>query len=191
MVLSMDTLTGLLVGLGLAAACGFRVFVPLLIMSIASHTGYLDLREGFAWIGTTPALLAFATATILEIGAYYIPWVDNLLDTLAAPAAVVAGVVVTASTLTEVNPFVAWTLAAIGGGTAAGAVQITTTAIRHASTLTTGGLANPLVSTLEAVGSFLLATLAVIVPVIAIGLMLALFFYAGRKILAWRRPAST
>lgn len=187
---SMDALTGLLVGLGLAAACGFRVFVPLLIMSIASYTGYLDLRAGFDWMGTVPALLAFATATILEIGAYYIPWVDNILDTLAAPAAIVAGVVVTASTLTEVDPFVAWTLAAIGGGSTAGVVQITTTAIRHASTLTTGGLANPLVSTVEAAGSFFLATLAVVVPVIAIGFVLALFIYAGRKILAWRRPAS-
>ena len=186
----MDTLTGLLVGLGLSAACGFRVFVPLLIMSLASYTGYLDLRSGFAWIGTLPALLAFATATILEIGAYYIPWVDNLLDTLAAPAAVVAVIVVTVSTLTEVDPFIAWTLAAIVGGSTAGVVQLSTTAIRHASTLTTGGLANPLVSTVEAAGSFVLATLAVIVPLVAIGFTLVLFIYAGRKILAWRRPAS-
>jgi hypothetical protein len=187
---SMDTLTGLLVGLGLAAACGFRIFVPLLIMSIASYTGYLDLRAGFAWIGTIPALVAFATATILEIGAYYIPWVDNLLDTLAAPAAVVAGVVVTVSTLTDVDPFIAWTVAVIGGGSTAGVVQLATTAIRHASTLTTGGLANPLFSTLEATVAFFLATLAVVVPVVAIGLTLVLFVYAGRKILAWRRPAS-
>lgn len=187
---SMETLTSLFVGLGLAAACGFRVFVPLLIMSFASHAGYLELSAGFAWIGTLPVLLAFATATILEIGAYYIPWVDNVLDTLAAPAAVVAGAIAVASTLTDVDPFLSWTLAAIGGGGVAGAVQITTTAIRHASTLTTGGLANPLVSTAEAAGSFFLATLAVVVPVIAVSLMLLLFVYAARKFLAWRRPAS-
>ena len=187
---SMETLTSLLVGLGLAAACGFRVFVPLLVMSIASHAGYLELDAGFAWIGSIPALLTFATATILEIGAYYIPWVDNVLDTLAAPAAIVAGTIAVASTLTDVDPFLSWTLAAIGGGGVAGAVQITTTAIRHASTLTTGGLANPLVSTAEAAGSFFLATLAVVVPVIAVSLMLLLFIFAARKFLAWRRPAS-
>ncbi len=186
----METLTSLFVGLGLAAACGFRVFVPLLILSFASHAGYLELSAGFAWIETVPALLAFATATILEIGAYYIPWVDNVLDTLAAPAAIAAGTIVVASTLTDVDPFLSWTLAAIGGGGVAAAVQITTTAIRHASTLTTGGLANPLVSTTEAAGSFFLATLAVVVPVIAVSLMLFLFVYAARKFLAWRHPAS-
>ena len=187
---SAETLTALLVGLGLAAACGFRVFVPFLIMSIASYTGFLELRSGFAWIGTLPALLAFTTATVLEIGAYYIPWVDNLLDLLAAPAAIVAGILVTVSTLTDVDPFMAWTMAAIGGGAMAGVVQLTTTAIRHAATLTTGGLANPLFSTVEAAGSFLLATLAVVVPLLAIGLMLVLFIFVGKKILAWRRPAS-
>ena len=186
----METLASLFVGLGLAAACGFRVFVPLLIMSMASHAGHLELSAGFDWIGTLPAMLAFAAATIFEIGAYYIPWVDNVLDTLAIPAAIVAGTIVTVSTLTDVDPFLSWTLAAIGGGGGAGIVQTTTTAIRHASTLVTGGLANPLVSTAEAFGSFFFAILAVLVPVIAICLILLLFVYAARKFLAWRRPAS-
>lgn len=187
---SLETLTSLLMGLGLAAACGFRVFVPLFIMSLASHGGYLELSEGFAWIGTSPALLAFAVATLLEIGAYYIPWVDSVLDTLTVPAAIVAGSLVTASTLTGVDPFLSWTLAAIGGGGTAGLVQLTTTAARQASLLTTGGLANPIVSTAEATGSFLLATLAVLVPVIAVSLIFVLFIYAVRKLLAGRRPAS-
>lgn len=191
MEFSSETLTGLFVGLGLAAACGFRVFVPLLILSIASYTGYLELSAGFAWMGTVPALLAFATATILEIGAYYIPWVDNALDTLAAPAAILAGAIVTVSTLGDVDPFLAWTLAAIGGGGTAGVVQLTTTAIRHASTLTTGGLANPLFSTAEAAISLVVALLAVVVPVIAVGLVIVLFVYAAKKILAWRPPVST
>lgn len=189
----MATLTSLFVGLGLAAACGFRVFVPFLIMSIASHTGHLELSGGFEWIATTPALVAFATATVLEIAAYYIPWVDNLLDTFAVPSAIVAGTIVTASALTDVDPFLKWTLAAIGGGGVAGIIQTTTTAIRHASTLTTGGLANPLVSTAEAGGSFVLAILAILLPVIAFALIVLLFVLGGRKFLAWRatrRPAS-
>ncbi|PYQ56518.1 MAG: DUF4126 domain-containing protein, partial [Acidobacteria bacterium] len=80
----METVLSILIGLGLAAACGFRVFVPLLIMSLASRAGvgHLALGPGFAWIGSTPALLSFAVATVLEIAGYYIPWVDNLLDTV-------------------------------------------------------------------------------------------------------------
>ena len=186
----METLTSLLVGLGLAAACGFRVFLPLLIMSIASYTGYLRLETGFHWMGTLPALLAFGTATVLEIAAYHIPWVDNILDTLAVPAAMVAGTIVTVSALTGLDPFLSWTLAVIGGGGVAGVIQTTTTAIRHASTLTTGGLANPLLATVEAAGSFVLAVLAVVVPVVAFTLILLLFLFGARKILAWRRPAS-
>ncbi len=187
----METLTSLFVGLGLAAACGFRIFVPFLIMSIAAHSGYLELGGGFQWIATTPALVAFATATIFEISAYYIPWVDNLLDTLAAPSAVVAGTIVTASALTDIDPFLKWTLAAIGGGGIAGIVQAATTVIRHTSTLTTGGLANPLVSTVEAGGAVAFAILAIVLPVIAFALVVLLLVLLTRKLLAWRsrRPA--
>src|SRR4051795_13267087 len=125
----MDMVLSLFIGLGLAAACGFRVFVPLLIMSLASRAevGHLVLNSHFAWIGSTPALLAFSVATVLEIAGYYIPWVDNLLDTVATPAAVVAGIVVTASAMTtDVSPFLKWTLAGgAGGGTTAGFPGIT------------------------------------------------------------------
>ena len=169
----METLTSLLVGLGLAAACGFRVFLPLLIMSIASYTGYLRLETGFHWMGTFPALLAFGTATVLEIAAYHIPWVDNVLDTLAVPAAMVAGTIVTVSALTGLDPFLSWTLAVIGGGGVA-----------------SSGLARPPVVRVEAAGSFVLAVLAVVVPVVAFTLILLLFLFGARKILAWRRPAS-
>ena len=104
----MDTLLGLIVGVGLSAAGGFRVFVPLLGLSIASITGYLKLASGFEWIGTWPAVISFATATILEITAYFIPWFDNLLDTITGPAAVIAGTIMTASVLTDIPPFLKW-----------------------------------------------------------------------------------
>jgi hypothetical protein len=78
----METILGLIIGIGLSAACGFRVFVPLLGLSLAALTGHLDLSPGFEWIGSWVAFLAFATATVLEIGAYSIPWFDHLMDTL-------------------------------------------------------------------------------------------------------------
>src|SRR5262245_19861793 len=100
-------------GIGLAAACGFRVFVPLLGISTAAVAGQVHLAYGFEWLGTWPAFACFLTATILEIAAYYIPWIDNLLDSIATPAAVVAGTIITASVITDMSPLMQWTLAII------------------------------------------------------------------------------
>src|ERR1051325_1725875 len=160
----METLLSLCVGIGLSAACVFRVFVPLLIMSLAAHSGHLSLASGFEWIGSTPALIAFSAATALEIAGYYIPWVDHLLDSIATPAAIVAGIIVTASCATDVSPFLRWTLAAIAGGGAATVIQASTVLARGASTLTTGGLANPVFATAELGGSVLTSVQALIAP---------------------------
>ena len=109
----MDLVLSACLGIGLAAACGFRIFVPLLVMSIAHQSGHLGLASGFEWIGSRPALVAFAVATLLEVLAYYVPWLDHLLDTAAVPIAIVAGVVVTASVVTDVSPMLRWSLAVI------------------------------------------------------------------------------
>ncbi len=172
-------------GIGLSAACGFRVFVPLLVMSIASLSGHLALEHGFEWIGSYPALVAFSVATGLEIAGYYIPWVDHLLDTIATPAAIVAGTVVSASMVTHFSPLLRWSLALIAGGGAAGLVQGTTVLTRGASTATTGGLGNPLVATLELVGSVLTSILAIVAPVIAVALACGIILFLGR--LAYRK----
>src|SRR5687768_15254162 len=121
--MTMDLLLSACLGIGLAAACGFRIFVPLLVMSIAANSGHLGLAGGFEWIGTRPALIAFAVATLLEVLAYYVPWLDHLLDTAAVPIAIVAGVVVTASVVTDVSPLLRWSLAVIAGGGAAATTQ--------------------------------------------------------------------
>ncbi len=164
----METVLSIFVGISLSAAAGFRVFVPLLVMSIAAHTGHLTLTSGFEWIGTTPALITFSIATLVEILAYYIPFVDNLLDTIATPAAVVAGVILTASTVTGLSPFLSWSLAIIAGGGVAATVQSMTGVTRLASTSTTGGVANPVVSTVELGGATLLSAFAVFLPVVAV-----------------------
>jgi hypothetical protein len=164
----MDMLLGLIVGIGLSAACGFRVFVPLLGMSIASMTGHIHLASGFDWIGTWPALLSFATATVLEVGAYYIPWIDNIMDAITTPAAVVAGTIVTASMAGDMSPFLKWTLAAIAGGGVSGIVQLGTVAIRGTSSATTGGAGNFLVSTAELLGSMLTTLCAIALPILCL-----------------------
>ena len=166
--ISFETVLSLAIGVGLAAACGFRVFVPLLVLSLASRSGYVPLADHFAWIASTPALITFATATILEVMAYYVPWLDNVLDTLATPAAVVAGILANASVLVDLPPFVKWSVAIIGGGGAAGVVQGATALLRLKSTAFTGGIGNPFVATLELVGSLITAVLAIVAPVVGL-----------------------
>ena len=185
--MTMETLLSLLIGVGLSAACGFRVFVPLLVLSVAVHTGHVNLTPGFDWIGSTPALIAFALATALEIAAYYIPWVDNLLDSVSGPAAVVAGTMLTAALVTDVSPFIKWTLAVIAGGGVAGVVKGSTTLTRGASTLTTGGLGNPVLATIELGSSIATSFLAILVPVVAI-LVVAVLVFLFSKVF-FRRPA--
>jgi hypothetical protein len=158
----------ILVGIGLSAACGFRVFVPLLGMSLAAQTGHLELASGFSWIATPIATGAFGVATLLEIVAYFVPWLDNVLDTLTTPAAVVAGTIAMASAVTDVSPFLQWTLGVIAGGGAAGGVQALTVATRGASSVTTAGLANPLLSLVELGASLVTTVLAVLTPVLAV-----------------------
>jgi len=177
-----ETLLSLALGLGLAAACGFRVFVPFLVMGVAVRAGYIQVSPGFEWVGTEAALIAFAAATVLEIAGYYVPWVDNLLDTVATPAALVAGILVTASVVTDASPLVRWSLAVLAGGAAAAAVQAVTVAVRQLSSLTTLGLGNAVVATGEAVGAVATAVLAVAVPVVAVLLVVVLLAVAARWI---------
>lgn len=181
----METMLSIFVGVGLAAACGFRIFVPLLVMSIASLTGQIALSPEFEWIATYPALAAFSIATLFEVAAYYIPWVDNLLDTIAVPAATVAGTIVMASAVSEMTPFLKWGLAVIVGGGVAGTVQGFTSIARLASTATTGGLGNPAVSTVEAGSSVVMSILAITLPVVAVIAVVVILFFAFRKIYGW------
>lgn len=164
----LQGLISVAIGLGLASACGFRVFAPLLIAGIAAHYGRLSLAAGFDWLGTTPALIAFGSATVLEIGAYYFPWLDHALDLIATPAAIVAGMIAAASVVTDLPPLFKWTLTIIGGGGAAGLIQAATVLLRLKSTAVTGGLGNPVVATAEAVGSVLTSIVAIVLPLIAV-----------------------
>jgi hypothetical protein len=186
----METLLSICVGIGLSAACGFRLFVPPLVMSVASLFGHLTLSPNFAWMGTYPAMVAFAVATCIEVVAYYIPWVDNLLDTVATPMAIAAGTVVTASLIPDTDPMLQWTVALIAGGGSAGTIQAFTGIGRLASTVMTGGLGNALLSTIESSSSVILSGLAIAVPVFAVCLVAVLLVFTLSKLgrgLALRR----
>ena len=187
---SMEIILSICLGIGLSSACGFRIFVPPLILSIASVAGQVHLVHGFEWIGTYPALIAFALATVLEIIAYYVPWLDNLLDSIAVPAAVIAGIIVSASVITGINPFLKWTLAVIAGGGAAGIIQALTAVTRAASTATTGGLANFLVSTAEAIVSIFISIISILLPILAIIILFVLICFLIMKIASRKRQST-
>jgi hypothetical protein len=169
-------------GVGLAAATGFRVFLPMLVLSIAANTGHLALADSFAWIGTLPALILLGVAAVVEIVAYYIPGVDNLLDTLATPAALVAGTVVSAAVITDLPPTVKWATAVIAGGGIAGLIQSTSALLRAKSTVFTGGLGNPVIATTELSGSLIVSILAIAAPLIAL-LLVVLFLWLALRFL--------
>ena len=178
----METLLGLCIGVGLSAACGFRVFVPLLVMSIASIMGWHEPLSGFEWLALPAVCIALACATLCEISVFYIPFLDNLLDSIATPAAVIAGTISTMAVISgEMSQFAAWASAIIVGGGTAAAVQTGTVALRGASSLSTGGLANPVVSTVEWLGAILLSILAFIIPVLLVIALLIVSLYLLRK----------
>jgi hypothetical protein len=183
--LTMETLTCFLLGLGLSAACGFRVFVPLLGMNLAHLSGHLQLGSGFEWIGSMPALLVFGTATLLEICAFYVPWLNHFLDTIALPAAGVAGTLATASQLGDASPFLKWTLAAIAGGGLSATVHAGTAVLRLGSTAASGGLASLLVATGEGFASVLLTALAIFVPLLGFALCLGLLLWIATRAIRW------
>ena len=181
MDVSLESLLSIALGIGLAAAAGFRIFVPLLAAGIAARTGFLPLTDGFQWLGSTPALLMLGTAAVVEVLAYYIPGVDHLLDVVAGPAAVGAGVVASASVMADIPQAVMWPLAIIAGGGVAGLTKGTTALLRAKSGVMTAGLANPVVATVETVGATGITVLALVVPLLCLAAIAGLLYWATKK----------
>ena len=181
----------IMIGVALSATCGFRVFVPLLAVNIGTRAldadgqPMIELAGGFDWLSSDIALMVFLVATLFEIGGYYIPWIDNLLDTIASPASIVAGTVITASFVNGMDPWLQWLLGVIAGGGAAGAVQATTVVARAGSTVTTGGLGNPIVASVETSGAFLGSALSIVAVELAIVVFVLLL--GGGVWIWWRR----
>ena len=178
----MEIILGIAVGIGLSAACGFRIFAPLLIMNLAALSGQIQLPAEFAWIGGTYATIAFTCATLIEVLAYYIPGVDHILDIIATPAAVIAGTITTASMSMDMSPFLKWTLALIAGGGIAGLVQGSTVALRTKSSMTTAGTGNVIVATLELIGAVVIAVMAILLPVVCLVIIVLFIAFAFKKV---------
>jgi len=176
------------IGIGLAAASGFRVFLPMFAVSLSSYLQWIPMNEHFEWLAGLPTLIITGIATVVEILAYYIPFVDHLLDTISVPMATVAGSILFASQFADLGTFPQWALGLIAGGGTAATISSGFAGLRAASTATTGGLGNSVVGTTETAGAGIMAFLAIAAPVIAavfaIAIIIAVIFF-GRK--AWRK----
>ena len=185
----MDTAVSIALGIGLAAAVGFRVFLPLLVASVAAYTGNLHLNESFAWLGSLTALIMLSVAALVEVLAYYIPAVDNLLDSVTTPLALIAGTVVSAAVIADMPPLIKWSTAIIAGGGVAAITQGVTTLVRAKSTTFTAGLGNPLVSTMEMLAAIIIAILALLAPLAALALVVAVCWLTVRLVRKFLRSA--
>ena len=172
-------------GISLAAASGFRVFLPPFLMSLAVKVNLIDIDlvgSQFEFFTSTPAIIILGIATVAEFAAYYTPWIDNILDTIATPAAVLAGIGVTAISLEGSEPIIQWAIAVIAGGGMSATIQTATVATRGISSTFTLGVANPVVATSENIASVALTIIAILFPILAIvfAVLLALLLISRR-----------
>lgn len=193
-VSDLSVFSAVMAGICLSAAAGLRVFIPILALGLAGRFELLPISEQFMWMTTTPVLTIIGLAALMEVGSYYVPLVDNLLDVLATPAALAGGTVIVSSLLPEMNAAAQWGTAAVLGGGTAGVVQGSTVLARGLSTASTGGLGNPVVSTGETGGSLLAVVLALLVPVlfgmVVVIVVIALLMWLSRQLFR-RRQAPT
>ena len=173
------------IGIGLAAASGFRVFLPMFAVSLAAYMGWIPMNESFQWLSGLPTLVATGIAMVVEILAYYIPYVDHMLDTMSVPLATIAGSILFASQFTDLGAFPQWSLALIAGGGTAAAISSVFAGTRAASTATTGGLGNSVVATTETAGAGIMSVLSLAAPIIAAiaaVILIIIVLVMGRKL---------
>ncbi len=178
-----------LLGLGLASATGLKTFLPLLMLSAAARFQMfgITLNEQVGWLGSDAALVALAVAAVIEFAADKIPIVDHALSAVGTIARPAAGALAAYAVLGQADPTVAAVAALIIGAPAALAVHTAQSGTRVASTATTGGLGNPVVSFVEDVLAFLTVLIAFVAPVLVRVVLVLLLWLIGRLVKGARR----
>lgn len=185
----MEVVLQILIGIGLSATCGFRVFVPLFVMGLAGLSGYMEIGSEFGWIASYPAVIIFGIATLIEIAGYFIPFVDNILDQISIPISIVAGIIVFGSVVIEMDPILKWTLAVIAGGGVATATSLLSNGVHAVSTLTTAGTANPGISAVESTTSVLMTILSIFLPIVSLTLIVLIVILTVRYLKRSKKKA--
>lgn len=187
--MNTEILTATAMGIALSACCGFRVFIPVLAASLAGRLGMVNLPADMAWMASLPALIAFGLAAVLEVAAYYLPIVDNLLDTIATPLSVGAGTVLASSLLplTDAEPLLRWGAALVAGGGTAGTIQLGTGLLRLFSSKATATVGNPVVATTENAAAIGGTVFSFIIPVVLALILLGLVVWVLGKLVKTAR----
>ncbi|MFV0390464.1 MAG: DUF4126 domain-containing protein [Paludibacteraceae bacterium] len=186
MMMNAEIITAVALGIGLSASVGFRVFIPMLVAGIATHFNIIPVSESFQWIGSLPAMLTFGVAAVVEVLAYYIPLVDNLLDTVTTPLAVAAGTLLMTSTLPVDNELLKWIMGFVVGGGAAATMQGGSVLSRLSSAKFTAGTANPVVSTGENVAALGSSVAVLFIPIIVATIFVIIAIIIFVKMYRWR-----
>lgn len=177
--------TAVTLGIGLSASTGFRVFIPMLVASLAAKFGVFHPTGSFEWLGSLPAIIAFGSATVVEIAAYYIPFIDNLLDSITTPLSVGAGTLLMTSVLPIDNELMKWITGFIVGGGAAATIQGGSVLTRLTSSKFTAGTGNHVLATGENVAAVSTASLSFVIPIIIAILFIGLFILTFKKLFSW------
>lgn len=176
----------ILTGIGLAAACGLRAFLPMLAMGGLQRAGFLALGSHFEWLGSTPALVAFGTAVVVEVLGDKFPVLDHALDSVGIVVKPLAGAILASAAIVDMDPWLSAALGLITGASVTGAVHVAKSGVRVVSTSLTGGLANPVISTVEDVLGIVLTAIAIVAPFLVLG-MLAMMVFVTYQIVQRRR----
>jgi len=185
-----------LMGISLAAASGFRVFLPPFLLSLAARFNvvwFLDIDligTQFEFFTSTLSIVVLGIATVAEFAAFYAPWIDNALDTIATPASIMAGVAMTAIVLEGNDPIIQWAIAIVAGGGVAATIQSATVATRGLSSTFTFGLGNSAVATGENVASVALTLIAILIPFLSAFLVLLIVALLLRMKRKKKEPAA-
>ena len=182
MHIDFQTIAATALGIALAACCGFRIFVPMLVAGLAARFQLFHFSDSFNWLSSTPALICLGAATLFEIAAYYVPFIDNILDTIATPAAAITGTLLATSVIPIDNEWIKWVFGIIAGGGGAGLVASGTGLLRLFSSKTTLGTGNAVVATGENTAAIGGSILAFVIPVIMAVLFVLFFFWAIKKL---------
>lgn len=190
-----DLTLALLLGIGLSASTGLNTFLPLLLLSSAAKFGIagITLNAKFGWLASDTAILILLVATFIEVVADKIPAVDHFLDGIATFIRPAAGLVAMASVLTGLDPTTAAIVGLIIGSPISLGLHTLKAGTRAASTVTTFGCANPVLSIVEDVASLGVSLIAIFAPVLVPLILLVVFVFLWRlakRITASKVPAA-
>ena len=163
----MEALFGIGTAFGLSTSAGLNAYIPLLLVSVLTRFGILDLQEPYTVLGNIWVIAVVSVLLLVEVFVDKIPAVDTVNDvvqTAVRPAAGALLFAANANVITDINPVIA----VIAGLFLAGTVHTAKGAVRPLVTASTGGMGNWVVSIIEDVIAVVASILAIIMPFLVV-----------------------